>query len=88
MNSGIGPRADLEAIGIPLIHDLPGVGRNLHDQVHVPLTFSINETDKNDLNWASVIEYLQYRTGPLSGIGNNFMVKNKITKFKIFLKIF
>lgn len=29
--SGIGPRADLEAAGVPVVHDLPGVGRNLHD---------------------------------------------------------
>lgn len=31
MYSGIGPRADLEALGIDVIHDLPGVGENLID---------------------------------------------------------
>ena len=29
--SGVGPAADLEAAGVNVVHDLPGVGRNLHD---------------------------------------------------------
>ena len=29
--SGIGPADELAAIGVPVVHDLPGVGRNLHD---------------------------------------------------------
>ncbi|WP_197724170.1 GMC family oxidoreductase [Mycolicibacterium aurum] len=29
--SGIGPAAELHAAGVGVIHDLPGVGRNLHD---------------------------------------------------------
>ncbi|MFI9581071.1 GMC family oxidoreductase [Streptomyces sp. NPDC052236] len=31
LHSGIGPRADLERLGIPVVHDLPGVGENLLD---------------------------------------------------------
>ncbi|MGW0822799.1 GMC family oxidoreductase [Streptomyces sp. NPDC002845] len=31
MHSGIGPKQDLEALGIPVVHDLPGVGENLLD---------------------------------------------------------
>lgn len=31
MLSGIGPKADLEALGIEVRHVLPGVGQNLHD---------------------------------------------------------
>jgi choline dehydrogenase-like flavoprotein len=31
LHSGIGPKADLEALGIPVTHDLPGVGENLLD---------------------------------------------------------
>ena len=33
--SGIGPAADLQALGIAPLHDLPGVGRNLHDHLDV-----------------------------------------------------
>jgi choline dehydrogenase len=29
--SGVGPARELEAAGVPVRHDLPGVGRNLHD---------------------------------------------------------
>jgi pyridoxine 4-oxidase len=33
LRSGIGAAADLEALGIGVEHDLPGVGRNLHDHL-------------------------------------------------------
>jgi choline dehydrogenase-like flavoprotein len=33
--SGIGPGAALQGLGIEVVHDLPGVGRNLHDHVDV-----------------------------------------------------
>jgi choline dehydrogenase len=29
--SGVGPSAELEAVGVPAVHDLAGVGKNLHD---------------------------------------------------------
>lgn len=35
MLSGIGPRAELSALGIPIKVDLPGVGRNLQDRYEV-----------------------------------------------------
>ena len=35
MLSGIGPAEQLRALGIDVRHDLPGVGRNLHDHVDV-----------------------------------------------------
>ncbi|MFD7815805.1 GMC family oxidoreductase [Streptomyces sp. NPDC059785] len=31
LHSGIGPAGDLERLGIPVVHDLPGVGENLLD---------------------------------------------------------
>jgi choline dehydrogenase len=34
--SGIGPAAELTRLGLPVIADLPGVGRNLHDHPLVP----------------------------------------------------
>ena len=35
MLSGIGPGAELQAMGLSTHHDLPGVGRNLHDHLDV-----------------------------------------------------
>jgi choline dehydrogenase len=38
--SGIGPADELRAAGVDVVHDLPGVGRNLHDHVLSPVIFS------------------------------------------------
>jgi choline dehydrogenase len=37
--SGIGPAAELQALGIPVVHDLPGVGENLQD--HLEFYFQV-----------------------------------------------
>ena len=37
--SGIGPDDHLRAVGVDVIHDLPGVGRNLHDHLLVPVAY-------------------------------------------------
>ena len=36
--SGIGPADELNAVGIPVVHDLPGVGKNFQDHMDVYLT--------------------------------------------------
>jgi choline dehydrogenase len=36
LRSGVGPKAELEKLGIPVVHDVPGVGANLIDH---PQTF-------------------------------------------------
>lgn len=42
LHSGVGPRADLEVLGIPVVHELPGVGENLLDH---PESVIVWETD-------------------------------------------
>ncbi|MEO6206595.1 MAG: choline dehydrogenase [Candidatus Limnocylindrales bacterium] len=37
--SGIGPAADLEALGIPVVADVPGVGRHLQDHLEVYIQY-------------------------------------------------
>ncbi len=39
LRSGIGPADELRALGVEAVHDLPGVGRNLHDHPAVYLQF-------------------------------------------------
>lgn len=74
MLSGIGPRAHLVDKGIVPVHDLPGVGENLHDhldivqQVHAPaLTQSVGITLGGV--WTllkGIFEWREKRTGPLT----------------------
>eukprot|EP00516_Mucochytrium_quahogii_P002527 CAMPEP_0203744076 /NCGR_PEP_ID=MMETSP0098-20131031/274_1 /ASSEMBLY_ACC=CAM_ASM_000208 /TAXON_ID=96639 /ORGANISM=" , Strain NY0313808BC1" /LENGTH=620 /DNA_ID=CAMNT_0050631503 /DNA_START=113 /DNA_END=1975 /DNA_ORIENTATION=- len=39
--SGIGPREQLEDVGIDVRVDLPGVGQNLKDHLHIPICYRI-----------------------------------------------
>ena len=45
MLSGIGPKNHLKDLGIPLIHNLPGVGQNLQDHLTVNISYKINTLD-------------------------------------------
>ena len=48
MLSGVGPAADLTALGIPVINDLPGVGQNMRDHPTVPVTWRTKPEVKLD----------------------------------------
>jgi choline dehydrogenase len=75
MHSGIGPREHLEKIGIKVIHDSPGVGRNLQDhpaagglvfRIDHPVGFVMNRL----VNINSAVRYAVTEDGPLtSSIG-------------------
>ena len=41
--SGVGPAAQLRSLGIPVVHDLPGVGRNLKDHPKVYVTWEVGD---------------------------------------------
>lgn len=45
--SGVGPRAELESLGIPVVADLPGVGTNLQDH------YEISVNAKVPANWTA-----------------------------------
>lgn len=69
--SGIGDTQLLNDVNIPVVHDLPGVGKNLHDHVQYELVFRTNQTNFNDLNSAVAMEYLLTRDGGMSTNGNS-----------------
>ena len=41
--SGVGPAAQLQSLGVPVVHDLPGVGRNLKDHPKVYVTWEVGD---------------------------------------------
>jgi choline dehydrogenase len=69
--SGIGPADELRSLGIQVAHDLPGVGKNLQDHMDVYLTaettpVSYNESGRADKALVAGIEYLLFKTGPVT----------------------
>ncbi len=66
--SGVGPARDLRALGIPLVHELPGVGSNLQDHVGVAVIASITQPISilSGESPANVVRYALLRKGPLT----------------------
>lgn len=48
MRSGIGPKAKLEEVGVPVQVDLPGVGENLQDHQLIFVYYELNEAGLTD----------------------------------------
>ena len=74
--SGIGPAQHLQDMGIAVLHDLPGVGSNLHDHFNTYCTWRISRSiSLNELHhsiprqFVAGLQYVLYRGGPMSGNG-------------------
>jgi choline dehydrogenase len=71
--SGVGPSAVLQKHQIPVVHDLPGVGENLHDHLQIRMQYKVKNVKTlngiaNSL-WgkaAMALEYFAWHTGPLT----------------------
>lgn len=77
--SGIGPKEELESVGIEVVKELPGVGSNSHNHPSFVMAFTINDTDTYDNDWAAAMEYLTWQTGPMSGTGVSEVMTNLAT---------
>jgi choline dehydrogenase len=70
--SGVGRRDLLQELGIPVVHELPGVGENLHDHLQIRMVWKVegptlNERANRWLGKAAMgLEYLLFKTGPLT----------------------
>jgi choline dehydrogenase-like flavoprotein len=70
--SGIGPADDLAALGIPVVHDLPGVGRNLQDHLDLYVVSECTGDHTYDrfsrphrMLWAG-LQYVLFGGGPVA----------------------
>ena len=72
--SGIGPKEELEEHGIPVIQNLPGIGKNLHDHLWLELVTTQKMGSHHRTSYISSPDALQAardqwikdKTGPLS----------------------
>jgi choline dehydrogenase len=71
--SGLGNEKHLTRLGIPVVHDLPGVGENLHDHLQIRMQYKVKNVktlnERANSLWgkaAMALEYLAFRTGPLT----------------------
>ena len=71
--SGIGPAALLQQRGVPLVHELPGVGGNLQDHLQLRMIFKVHGittlNQRANSLWGKAmmgLEYALFRSGPLS----------------------
>ena len=58
--SGVGNASELEALGVPVVHDLPGVGEHLQDHLEVYIQYACTQP-------VSVAPYMKWRWRPLVG---------------------
>lgn len=74
MLSGIGDPDELRAVGVKTTHELKGVGKNLQDHlcsnVHIALKQPISYNGQDRFPWAIAhgLQWLLYRTGPVSSV--------------------
>ena len=66
--SGIGDAKELEEIGVPVVHDLPGVGKNLQDHLELYVQYACTQP-------VSVYPALQWQNQPK--IGYDWLVHRK-----------
>jgi choline dehydrogenase len=71
--SGVGPGQLLQALGIPVIHDLPGVGENLQDHLQLRMVFKVGNARTLNEQANSLFgriamggQYFLFKRGPLT----------------------
>lgn len=72
LRSGIGPADHLRSVGVPVVHDLKGVGENLQDHVDMFLIYELTGPHSYDkykkLHWQAWagLQYALFRNGPVT----------------------
>jgi choline dehydrogenase len=71
--SGVGPAAQLQPFGIPLVLDKPGVGENLQDHLQLRMIYKVTGAKTLNVDYHSrigfarmLLDYALFRRGPLT----------------------
>jgi choline dehydrogenase-like flavoprotein len=73
MLSGVGPAEHLRSMGLPVVHDLAGVGQNFRDHPLLPVLFKLDEQFADDAQGPRLQVGLRY-TVPGSSIRNDMQI--------------
>ncbi len=73
MLSGVGPAAPLQSLGIPVVHDLAGVGQNMRDHPMLYVTFRTKKDHPMD-GFAPRVQMALRYTAPDSDLRNDIQV--------------
>ncbi len=88
--SGVGPVAHLREMGVDVVHDLPGVGRNLQDHLDIVLNVQLQTTDlfgatlKGGMRLLS--EIMRYRRDRSGMVSSNFCEAGAFVKSRANLR--
>lgn len=83
MLSGIGPESELAENNIPMVHDLPGVGKNMEDHILIGVNYLVNITTSAVLQNNTIAQeyermYRENGTGILANTGADYLGWEKL----------
>ena len=78
MLSGIGPKDQLDAFGVPVIHDAPGVGHNLWNHPIAPVSFLVKEEVALAPDGAAVRIALRYTVEGSESTSDMMLMTNSV----------
>ncbi|KAH8897142.1 alcohol oxidase [Thozetella sp. PMI_491] len=85
MLSGVGPKAHLESVGVPVVADSPELGSNFYDHHIVPMMFVASPDILTPAAYSNAtflaeleLEYQANGTGPLSAPGTSAFVTERV----------
>jgi len=90
LRSGVGPADHLRDVGVPVVHDLPGVGQNLQDHISLFMVYELNDAFSYDkykkLRWQAWagLQFGLFRSGPATSNiieGGAFWYGDKAARF-------
>nr|CAD7401666.1 unnamed protein product [Timema poppensis] len=81
--SGIGPASELLRVGVPVVYNLPRVGKNLVNHVSFTLNCWVSgETAYQRLNNKTLNQFLHTRSGPMASTGLSQRVAKELMCFE------